>query len=247
MAYIRLTFTVAWVLLSFTYRMIGFLFIPFSREIDERFRKSAFIVCAKGLLLFTGVRVTVKGTPPSSPFYLVSNHFSFIDIFVLASQLGCVFVSKAELGNWPLLGFISRNMSTIFIDRAAMRDTHRVYREISDVMRRGRGVVIFPEGGVSQDGTLLPFKPALLQSAIELDMPVHVATIHYVTPNAPERAREAVLWEDDIGIVQHFLNIAGLGGCECTLTFSDATVRAGDRKQLALDLYESTQEIYTAM
>ena len=192
-----------------------------------------------------GVRLTVEGSPPKAPFYLVANHISLVDIFVIASELGCVFVSKAELGDWPVGGFITRRMKTIYINRSSKRDTRRVNQEITDVMQSGLGVVAFPESTTTQDGYMLPFKPALLQSAIDLDMPVHVASLWYGTPEDPERGIEKVLWKDGTTALGNFINIAGLGGCECRLVFSEETVSAPERRELAQKAQEAVVRIHT--
>ncbi|MFP6581506.1 MAG: lysophospholipid acyltransferase family protein [Candidatus Hydrogenedentota bacterium] len=243
-AYFRLGLIAVWVSTTFSFRLIGLIAVPFSHRIAEWFPKTAFVACSRGILVITGIKLSVEGVAPKSPFFLVSNHVSFFDVFVLASRLGCVFVSKAELGDWPLLGFIARAMSTIYIRREDMRDTHRVNQEITSVMNDGLGVVVFAEGTVTQTGQLLDFKPALLQPAVELEMPVHVASIHYATPHAPERAGKDILWRDGVSLIQHFRNIAGLRSCEVTLVFSEETVRLDNRKQLAIALREAVGRIH---
>lgn len=246
-AYMRLVLILTWVFLTFSYRLIGLLISPVSRRADHFFRRSAFRACAKGVLAITGIRLTVRGPRPQAPFFLVSNHISFFDVFIIASELGCVFVSKSELGRWPVFGFIARNMSTILINREDFRDTHRVNGEIKSVMNDGLGVVVFAEGTVSQTGELLAFKPALLQPAVELGMSVRYASIHYATPHRREAAREAILWKDGVSFVRHFLNVGALPYCEATLIFGEGTVEAVDRKQLAADLHRAVEAQYTGI
>lgn len=247
LAYLRLVLTIMWVILTFSFRMLGFVFSPFSSRVDEWFRRTAFVGCSKGFLAGIGIRLTVDGTPPQAPFFLVTNHISLADIFVLGSRLGCVFVSKSEIGKWPVLGFITRRMKTIFINRAAQRDPHRVIREITEVMNSGLGVVVFPESTTTMDGRMLPFKPALLQTAVDLEMPVHVASLWYGTPDDLDRGNEAVLWQEGVSTVRHFLNIARLGGCECRLVFSEETATADERRALAAKAQEAAERVHTPM
>src|SRR5262245_16955570 len=42
-----------------------------------------------------GMRIQVRGTPPRAPFFLVSNHLSYMDITAFASQVNCVFIAKS--------------------------------------------------------------------------------------------------------------------------------------------------------
>ena len=48
----------------------------------------------------------------------VSNHVSLFDIPIIHSIVKANFISKAEVNNWPLIGFLSpRNAGTHFINR----------------------------------------------------------------------------------------------------------------------------------
>ena len=93
----------------------------FSRRFAVRGQGWAYQLWSRALCRIFGVRVTVRGPVPKPPFFLVSNHLSYIDIFVLGTQLPCVFVAKAEIDGWPIFGAISRSVNTIFIDRRSKR------------------------------------------------------------------------------------------------------------------------------
>src|SRR4029079_551086 len=101
------------------------LLAPLPRR-RERFTSGYFRRWSAVVMAAIGLRVRPRGTPPEPPFLLVANHLSYVDIPVLASRLGCVFVSKAEVRGWPLLGPICRTLGTIFIDREARRAIPRV-------------------------------------------------------------------------------------------------------------------------
>lgn len=71
------------------------------------------------LLVWLGIRVDVSGdvqcqaaldtgiSPGEVGRLLVSNHVSFLDVFVLDSVLPAGFVAKAEIANWPVFGKIA--------------------------------------------------------------------------------------------------------------------------------------------
>jgi len=241
-AHFKFLVVLFWVTLCFSFRLPGLLCRPFSIRLDHWFRQRAFVWASRGICSIVGMRIRIVGTPPKAPFFLVSNHLSFLDVFLLASELGCVFVSKDDLNKWPFFGFISRNMNTIYINREDRRDTARVNKEIKDAMEEGLGIAIFPESKVSQDGTILPFKPALLQPAVELNVPVHHAFIHYSTPEGQPPANEVAIWRDGVNLIQHFLNVANLSWYEATLTFGDTTFENSDRKILAQELQQAVEE-----
>jgi 1-acyl-sn-glycerol-3-phosphate acyltransferase len=135
-----------------------------------------------------GMTIRVHGTPPKAPFFLVSNHISYTDILLLCATSPAWFVSNAEVAKWPGIGALTRSTNTLFIDRETRRDVHRVNRLIANLVRQDSGVVFYPEGTTSDGTAVLPFKPSLLQPAIELGMPIHCAAIAYTAPPCSDSA-----------------------------------------------------------
>ena len=56
--------------------------------------------CARGLSAIN-VHLSTTGALPSHGL-IVSNHLSYLDILVMSSAVPCVFVSKAEVEQWPI-------------------------------------------------------------------------------------------------------------------------------------------------
>ncbi len=245
--YTRLFLTLLFCLVMFVIRLGAKALHPFSKELERRSRRNLFRLCAKGVLRITGLRVEVEGAPPGAPFFLVSNHLSFLDIFVLASELGCVFVSKDDLAGYPVFGFMAKNLETIFIDREKMRDAVRVNEEIREVMSTGYGVVVFAESKCSEEAVLLPFKPALLESAVQLQCPVHYASIHYATPEGHPPATEIAVWKGQETIFDHYLNVSSVPHVRVILTFGAEPIMGSDRKTLAQELHAAVAEQFIPM
>ncbi len=199
----------------------------------EAFSSWYFRRWSGALLRILGMTVEVRGAPPPPPFLMVSNHLSYVDILLFASRLGCVFVSKAEVRGWPLLGPICRTLGTIFIDREARRDIPRVIAEIERELANGRGVVIFPEGTSSSGRTVAPFKPSLLALAIRLGRSVHYAAIGYRTPPGEPPAVDSVCWWGGISFARHAWGLLQLAAIEATVRFAPEPILEGDRKILA--------------
>lgn len=199
------------------------------------------------LLKILGVRLEVSGAPPRAPFYLVSNHMGYLDILVLASQLEAVFVAKAEVAEWPVLGPLCKSMDTIFIDRSLRRDISRVLDETRQALERGDGVVVFPEGTSSGGDEVRRFLPSLLATPAKLRQPVHFSTLAYSTPEGEPAARRAVCWWDNMTFPDHIWRLMGLSRIHVKVVFGDRTIAHEDRKLLAAELWRGVLHDFEPM
>jgi len=196
-------------------------------------RTRVFHGWGRALARLLGMRVRILGKPPEPPFVLVSNHLGYVDVILLASVLRCVFVSKADVKDWPVVGRLCRAVDTLFIQREQKRDIPRVMREMDQVLASGRGIVVFPEGTSSGGGRVLPFRAPLLDSAVRAGRPVHYATLSYATLPGDRPAGEIVCWWGNMPLVPHVFNLLTLRGFEATIAFGDRPILEADRKILA--------------
>ena len=209
----------------------------FSRRFAVRGQGWAYQIWSKALCRIFGVRVTVRGPAPKPPFFLVSNHLSYIDIFVLGTQLPCVFVAKAEIDGWPIFGAISRSVNTIFIDRRSKRKLPQILARIEEALGAGQGVVIFPEGTSGAGDCVMPFRSPLLEFAMSSEEGVHHATINYRSPAGETPTHLAVSWWGDMPLGAHLREFLWLPHVEASIHFGDAPVRGDDRKALTAELH----------
>lgn len=133
------------------------------------------------MLRCLGVRITVSGGPIRnlSGVLVVSGHVSWVDIFTIGSVLPGSFVARADLVDWPGLGFVARLMKVIPIERANLRRLPDVVRTVADTLRAGRTVVAFPEGTTWCGLGYGPFRPAMFQAAIDAGRPVQPLRLTY--------------------------------------------------------------------
>ncbi|RMF98725.1 MAG: 1-acyl-sn-glycerol-3-phosphate acyltransferase, partial [Acidobacteria bacterium] len=97
-------------------------------------------------LLFSriiGMKIEVIGSPPKPPFFLVSNHLSYVDIPLIRSVVDGVFVAKSEIREWFLIGKITADMENIFINRQNRRDIPQAGEKILEKLDAGEGVIVF--------------------------------------------------------------------------------------------------------
>ena len=187
-----------------------------------------------------GIRIRTHGSMPSSGL-LVSNHLSYLDIVVLSSIRPCVFVAKRDVARWPLFGWLAAAAGTIFVDRERRFSSPKVVNGIRDAIAGGSVVVLFPEGTSSDGSTVLPFKSALLESAVQLRSPIAAASIDYALDDGSV-AEEVCYWRD-MTLVPHLLNLLCKHEIGANYSFSPAKVRAGNRKEIARELRDEIVSI----
>ena len=184
-----------------------------------------------------GLKVQVVGKVSDKPATLfLPNHTSWLDILVLGSVLRASFVSKSEVGQWPVIGFVAKLGRTVFVSR---RRTSTVLRE-ADTMRErlqaGDSLILFAEG-TSNDGTrVLPFRSAFLAAAADAKAVQPVSLVYDRLGGLPacRRDRPLFAWYGDMDIASHFWRIARRSGARATVLLHEPADPANlpDRKIL---------------
>lgn len=135
------------------------------------------------LLAVCGVKVRVirrDGGQGGLNGLIVSNHVSWLDIFLINTVQPCRFVSKAEVRSWPMIGWLAYKTGTIFIERGRLRDVRRIFEGLVHSLKAGEAVAFFPEGTTATQGELLPFHSNLFEAAIDAHVQVQPCAVRYV-------------------------------------------------------------------
>lgn len=216
--------------------------INFLTRGDERRRARAAWLqrTSRKLLRLLHVRANFSGETPANGL-LVCNHLSYLDIIVLAARQPLAFVAKKEVRSWPVIGWLAACGGTLFIDREARRDVARVGNEIGAALKSGAVVCIFPEGTSSDGADVLPFRPSLLQPAIENQCAVTPARIRYTLAEGSV-ADEVCYWRD-MTFGPHFVHLAGIPEINAHVACAPQIRKLADRKQLAISLRETIRNL----
>ena len=181
------------------------------------------------------VDVHIEGEWPTTPALVVSNHCSWLDIPVLGSQGPVSFVAKADIASWPVIGFIAKVTSTIFVSRERRLSTGDTRDHIRMSMERGRTVILFPEGTTSDGNKVLPFKSALFGAVHYAGTPVVPLGLAYTKRgglNIARNQRRQIAWYGDMALLPHFWGILTGPPIDVTLALAPP-LESGDRKTLA--------------
>lgn len=126
-------------------------------------------------------RIKISGGenfPPSGGFILATNHISYYDPPLVGSWAPrqVYFFAKQELFKNKLFGWIIRQTNALPVKRGAI---DRQALELSlDVISRGYGLTIFPEGTRSKTERFLNPKPGVGMLAIKAGCPIVPGYVH---------------------------------------------------------------------
>lgn len=234
-------------LLIYSVYVIGYLPIKLLKLNFEPWRNRCLTLWGKTSARILSVNVETKGDIPQPPFLLVSNHLSYVDIIILFSVLKTTFVAKLEVASWPILGFISKTIGIVFIDRKRKRDVKRVNRIISEQINERQGITIFPEGTTSPGATVLKFRAPLLEHAASEAIEVSYCAIHYKLMASNDPVYNTVCWWGDASMFDHLFNLAEQKNIKATITFGQSKELLTDRKELAKSLHQKVSAIFEPM
>ena len=183
------------VLLVPFYVLILLVFCRWRRSVGPRLVQFYSRVC---LSIF---RVKIERGPnsqiveKSKGILIISNHVSFLDIFVLSAVFKSLFVSKAEVKYYPIIGQVASLAGVIFFDRSSSRERFRVLNSIVNGCS-SLILTIFPQGTTSGIQQQLSFNRGIFK-AVELnpDISLLPVTLHYkedrdIAWNKPQSLKE---------------------------------------------------------
>jgi 1-acyl-sn-glycerol-3-phosphate acyltransferase len=131
------------------------------------------------VLVNTLYRIRADGlerVPSEGAALLVCNHVSFMDPLILMATLRrpARFVMYYKIFNIPLLKFVFRVAGAIPIAgrKEAPAVLEAAYAAIDAALAKGELVCIFPEGGLTRDGAIAPFRTGLEQVLARRPVPV---------------------------------------------------------------------------
>jgi len=135
-------------------------------------------VWARSLLWITGVRVTIEGLEKidlNRNYLFCSNHLSYMDTPVVMSHIPAQFrfLAKKGLFQIPFLGTHLSQAGHIPVPLENPREAVKTMTTAAAVMeQRSISMLIFPEGGRSEDGTLQTFKEGGAFIAVKAGVPL---------------------------------------------------------------------------
>ncbi len=172
-----------------------------------------------------GIKVRVKNYENLSKndknYLVVSNHLSYTDIFVISSVIPSIFIASIDgVKNSFLLGTIARCGGSVFIERRNRAYLSKEIEIISEMLKEGFNLVLFPEGTTSNGDSVLPFKVPFLTAAIRSRVDILPICMKYTSINGESvdsKNRDSVLYYGGMAFFKHFLKFLSLKSVDAEL------------------------------
>jgi 1-acyl-sn-glycerol-3-phosphate acyltransferase len=229
----------AWRLFRATLHVLhGMLVMTRFPALDVAGRHERIRWWSAGLLRAMGLSLEVSGSPRAGATLLIANHISWLDIAAIhAAAPHARFVSKADVLQWPLLGWLIRNAGTLFIERERKRDAVRVVHAMASALQAGDTVAVFPEGTTGTGPAPLPFHANLLQAAVATATPIQPVVLRFA--DAERAYSPAVVYIGETTLLQSLWRVASARGLRAHVHILPAVATAhADRRALASHLQD---------
>lgn len=185
----------------------------------------------------------IYGQPEEGNLLMVANHISWKDILVLHSLYHTRFVAKREIEKWPLVGWISRKMGTLFINRSSVADVRQLTSRIADRLTQGEKVTLFPEGTTTDGSHIKSFYPGLFQAAINAEADVQPVVIVY---KVDDKHSTDIPYFGDVSMLENLWTVIGFDRIVAEIHFTPRISAIGkSRKEVSELAFQQMIEVLT--
>ena len=169
-----------YLLFSMMLFMIGYLF---SRMIRKHSTEATFRLRRRWLewqaLPVLGMKVTLDGQTATEPAIYVCNHRSFSDPIVLCRYIDAYVIAKAEVAKYPLIHQGAALTGIIYVDRDSKDSRSNTREAMVSTVKDGKNILVYPEGTVSDDEGILPYRKGPFYEAATHGLTVVPCVLEY--------------------------------------------------------------------
>lgn len=159
------------------------LFIIIWGEKENEFIDYYLRFWARTILILWGIRMVYirdKKLDFSKSYIFISNHRSYLDVFiaVLGIKHYKKFLGKAEVFEWPIIGYLANKLGHIPVKRESGESRKQSFQNILKVAKSRTSLFLCPEGAIYMNDKLLnEFRNGAFRVAIESQMPIVAITM----------------------------------------------------------------------
>lgn len=204
------------------------------KQKSYRIWQSYIKIWARGLVYSFGVEqllVNPVPAPAKKARLVIANHRSPMDIALLLSHCGGHVLSRDDLARWPILGLAARKAQTIFVNRQDHNSGVSAIRQMRDILKKGRTLIVFPEGTTYQGDEVRLFHAGIFTTIRGLD--VEVLPVGLAYQPGSEFFAETFL--------DHIARVASRKTTRIAIKFGSPLTARGTHNEMALTMHQEVQ------
>ncbi|MBK9015007.1 MAG: 1-acyl-sn-glycerol-3-phosphate acyltransferase [Saprospiraceae bacterium] len=185
-----LIFHIVWVVVPAIFR---------GRDLDHAFKTSQ--IWLGWMLGKLGIRVDKQGSPPKGHYIYIGNHRAYMDGILAIADVRALPVVKAEVSNWPLIGYGAKLTGIMFVKRDSKKSRTATLDAIREALKMGFSVLVYPEGTTHLKPTTMDFRTGAFSLAAKEGFGI--------VPMAIDYKYKSDAWVGDETFVPHFIRCFG--------------------------------------
>ncbi len=218
-------------------------------EERARYRAHKQQVGCRAICLALQAEVRLIGDPPKRDGMLaVCNHVGLLDTVAIASVLPVTFVSKAEVEHWPYIGWVTRLVGVIFVERERKMQTGLLVERVRERLADHVDVLVFPEGTTGFGAGVRPFKTGSFAAVAGLPdaavLPLCLKGVSVNGRSEPAFLRQVLTWTGETTMFKHAWQLLTARSIVIELHVGiPIDTRDRDRKELAQLAQEAVETL----
>jgi 1-acyl-sn-glycerol-3-phosphate acyltransferase len=199
-AFLKLILVLAYTFVLYLLSVI--YYFVFLRNKPNRLMWWLMKLWARGILFVMGVKMNVvyEGRV-DKPGLILSNHRSYIDIFINLAINPSRIIAKKEVKKWPFFRMGMKMFDTLVLDRGSMASRIENIRRMEKVLTDGYSLIVYPEGTTYRGPEIGKIKSSTYRIASQNNVLTYPIAIEYKNQDDA--------WVGDDLFVPHFIRRAG--------------------------------------
>jgi len=112
-------------------------------------------------------------------YILIANHPSAFEDIGIPALFDVVSLAKIQVGDWFVVGRISKAAGTLYVDRDDPESRHAAIDTMVDAVNAGQNIALYPEGGCKGRRLYKEFLSGAFDVSIRTGIPIVPVFLHY--------------------------------------------------------------------
>ena len=141
---------------------------------------------------------------------IICNHLSYLDVLMVEATHASSFVTSIEVKNTPFLGQLCEAGGCLYVERRSRKNLSHEIEDITNALKAGVSVVVFPEATSTNGDEVKRFKRPLFNSAINSGASIIPMAINYKSIDGNKvdiTNRDTVFWYGDMSFFPHLWKV----------------------------------------